>query len=142
EAPFNIKVGSNVEGLLGSMVINGKTTDVVDVAHLLEDIIDVPDSGLRAAVQDRRRNILLVEDSPFFRNLTAPFLSAAGFEVIAVGSAREALAILRADPSQTDIIVTDIEMPDMNGFAFAEECKRDVELRQIPIFAFTSTVNQ
>ena len=140
ETPFDVKLASKVDGFLGSMVVDGKTTDIVDVAYLLKDIIDIKDLQPHLADGARRQQMLLVEDSPFFRNLTAPFLSAAGYVVTAVGSAREALKLL-SDKREFDVIVTDIEMPEMDGFGFAEACKNDPRTCNVPLFAFTSTVN-
>ena len=65
------------------------------------------------------RSVLLIDDSPFFRNMLTPVLQAAGYDVTAVGSAPEALALLK-DGRVFDVAVTDIEMPEMDGFEFAE----------------------
>ena len=137
ETPFSVKLTSKDTGFLGSMVVQGKTTDIVDVAHLLSDVIDVhvPEAG-----DIRRKNMLLVEDSVFFRNLTAPFLTAAGYTVTAVGSGREALKLLM-DKKSFDVVVTDIEMPEMNGFDLVEAIRANALLRSMPVFAFTSTIN-
>ncbi len=67
----------------------------------------------------RRRSLLLIDDSPFFRNMLSPVLQAAGYEVTAAASAPEALAMLK-DGRAFDVVVTDIEMPEMDGFEFAE----------------------
>ncbi len=143
EAAFDIKMKSDEHGYLGSMVINGKTTNVVDVAQLLEDVIDIaePMGSQSGKGEVAPKNMLLAEDSPFFRNLTIPFLSAAGYNVTAAADAYEALDILNRHADEFDVIVTDIEMPGMDGFEFAETCKRTDSLRNIPIFGFTSTVS-
>ena len=140
EAPLSVKMVSKEEGYLGSMVIQGKTTDVVDVGHLLQDLIDKSEIQATADASAHELSILLVEDSMFFRNITAPFMSSMGFKVTSVGSAMEAIKLL--DKTTYNIIVTDIEMPDMNGFTFAEVCKSSSKSSHIPIIAFTSTINQ
>ena len=53
----------------------------------------------------------------FFRSLLAPILTIAGYEVTVVECADEALS-LREAGQEFDIIVSDIEMPGMNGFEF------------------------
>jgi len=123
------------------MVINGKTTDIVDVAHLLSDLIgDVASQGNDVS---RKRasecELLLVEDSPFFRNLTVPFLAAAGYKVTATEDATAALLELAA--KKFDMIVTDIEMPGMNGFDFATACRSNPNINSIPIVAYTATMS-
>ncbi len=137
ETPFSVKLASKEPGYLGSMVINEKTTDIVDVAHLLKDIVD---TDIQQASLSRH-HMLLVEDSPFFRNITAPFLTAAGYSVTSVGSGKEALKKLLDPKLHFDVVVTDIEMPEMNGFELMEEIRRHSKIMDIPVFAFTSTIN-
>ncbi|MFW0776438.1 MAG: hybrid sensor histidine kinase/response regulator [Rickettsiales bacterium] len=142
-APFDIKVASKdsqAHGYLGSMVIEEKTTDVVDVAHLITKVIGVDVNVNMKHQQDIGEcEVLLVEDSPFFRNLTEPFLQAAGYKVTTAVDAKAALAQL-AD-KKFDMIVTDIEMPGMNGFEFAETCRSNAEINGVPIVAYTSTIS-
>src|SRR5258708_30072104 len=106
-------------GLLGSAVIGGQATDVLDTGYWLMQVWEdwfrgVPHKGASAG----QMHVLLVDDSGFFRQLTVPTLGAAGFRVTAVGSAAEALS-LRDAGTMFDAIVSDIEMPDMDGIQFA-----------------------
>ncbi len=82
-------------GLIGSAVIKGQATEIIDVAHFLplafDDWRDWREHGRAKAT----RRILLVDDAPFFRNMLAPVLKAAGYDVTSVASAREALALGR-----------------------------------------------
>lgn len=138
ETPFAVKLTTKEQGYLGSMVVQGKTTDIVDVAHLLRDMIDVQD---HLHMENKQRHMLLVEDSVFFRNLTAPFLTAAGYVVTAVGSGREALKLLFQDKRHFDVVVSDIEMPEMDGFELVQAIHANKLGINIPVFAFTSTIN-
>ena len=145
-APFDIKIASRESkehGYLGSMVIAGKTTDIVDVAHILSDLIDeaVSDTGMLTRDKAGECNLLLVEDSPFFRNITVPFLAAAGYKITSTEDAREALSLLSAGSSKFDMIVTDIEMPGMDGFEFASACRNNPGINGIPIIAYTATMS-
>lgn len=144
-APFAIKLTTKEaksQGLLGSMVIAGKSTDVVDVGALLSDLVDQAVMDANAAKgKNSECTVLLVEDSLFFRNLTVPFLAAAGYKVTAAESAEDALGLLNQDGSHFDMIVTDLEMPGMNGFDFASACRNTPKLKQTPIVAYTSTVS-
>jgi len=84
--------------------------------------------------------ILFVDDSMFFRNLTVPFLSAVGYRVTAVSSGQDALYQL--SKRNFDMIITDIEMPEMDGFDLAESVRTMSAHRDVPIVAFTSTANE
>lgn len=143
EAPLQVRLTSDDEALIGSMVIAGKTTDVVDVGYLLRDMIDY--SNVTELLGDESADdvhVVLVEDSMFFRKLTVPFLSKVGYQVSAFGSAKEALEYLKNPANPCHVIVTDIEMPEMDGFQFAERLRDESRYDHLPIIAFTSTINQ
>ena len=135
-----IKVSSDNKEYLGSLVIEEKTTDIVDIGHLLSKTLNIT-TNIEGIELDEQEgiSILFVEDSMFFRNLTVPFLSAIGYRVQAVASASDALAILAQ--SKFDLVVTDIEMPDMDGFGLAREIRANPSISSMPIIAFTSTMN-
>ncbi len=137
KAPYAIKMRSAKPGLLGSMVINGKTTDVLDVAYHITEIFGSLGISENAGI---KLKLLFVEDSPFFRNMTVPFLEQAGFEVYVVDCAEAAIEFLQKSP-WVDAVVTDIEMPGMGGFELARYLKKDTALKHLPIYGFTSTVN-
>jgi two-component system chemotaxis sensor kinase CheA len=140
ETRLDIKLASDKPDLLGSMVVNGKTTDVVDVGTLLSELVGEVTTNNTGSEEERSKNILFVEDSPFFRNLTVPFLSGVGYDVTALESAKKGLEVLE-QRDDIDLIITDIEMPEMDGIQFAAVCRADASLSHIPIIAFTSTTN-
>ena len=72
--------------------------------------------------------------------MLVPTLSASGYEVIAAGSAEEALR-LRDRDVQIDAIVSDIEMPDMDGLAFARRVREGGVWSGLPMIALTSRNN-
>ena len=84
--------------------------------------------------------MLLVDDSAFFRNMLAPVLKAAGYRVVAVPGAADALSLMKAG-QRFDVVVTDIEMPDMNGFEFAEALRGNPRTADIPIIALSAMVS-
>ncbi len=145
-APFDIKLSSEEakqHGYLGSMVIAGKTTDVVDVGYLLADLVDeaVHEHAFVNKDKIKSNRLLFLEDSPFFRNLTVPFLTAAGYKVTSVESGQEGIAEL-SKGGKYDIIVTDIEMPGMDGFEFTQACRSNPQYASIPIVAYTSSLSE
>ena len=140
EERLHIEVAGSSEGILGSAVIKGQATEVIDVGHFLP--MAFADWFHRKEMRPSlsAQQVLLVDDSAFFRNMLAPVLKAAGYKVRVAPSAQEGLAALRS--GQTfDAVLTDIEMPDMNGFEFAETIRADAHLASMPIIALSSLVS-
>jgi two-component system chemotaxis sensor kinase CheA len=140
EERLNIEVSSDRPGLLGYAVIKGATTEIIDVGHFLPQAFEdwFRRRDLKAARQTR--NVLLVDDSAFFRELLAPLIKAAGYRVVAAASAADALAALKSD-AHFDLIVTDIEMPEMDGFALAEAVRAMPAAAAVPIIALATMVS-
>jgi two-component system chemotaxis sensor kinase CheA len=134
---LDIKVGSRTPGVLGSAVVNGRATEIIDVAHYLplafEDWLHRSES-----VDDKRTDrALLVDDSVFFRNMLTPVLKAAGYEVRTASGGAEALAVLERD-TRFDFIICDIEMPGMNGFELAQRLRTDPRTAALRLIALSS----
>jgi two-component system chemotaxis sensor kinase CheA len=140
EERLDIEVTSERPGLIGYAVIKGATTEIVDVGHFLPQAFE--DWFRRRDLSSARpsRTVLLVDDSPFFRELLSPLIKAAGYRVVAAASAAQALAALKSD-ARFDLIVTDIEMPEMDGFALAEAVRAMPRAADIPIIALTAMVS-
>lgn len=140
EEQLSIEVASTREGVLGSAVVKGQATEVIDVGHFLPmafaDWFSRKEMRLSATAQ----TVLLVDDSAFFRNMLAPVLKAAGYRVTVAQNGHEGLSVLRSG-NQFDVILTDIEMPDMNGFEFAEAIRADRKMESMPIIALSSVVS-
>ena len=137
-----VKLGSNKDLYMGSLVMGDKTTDLLDVGRFLSDVLDIAAEIEGYDMEDLAdKKILFVEDSMFFRNLTVPFLSSAGYRVTAVPSAEDALDIL--ERMTFDAIITDIEMPGLNGFELTTAIRAlpDKAVANLPIVAFTSTMD-
>jgi two-component system chemotaxis sensor kinase CheA len=83
------------------------------------------------------KHLLLVDDSSFFRNMLAPLLATVGYKVTAVENADRALE-LREMGNHFDVIVSDIEMPGMDGFDLASEIRSDERWGKTPIVAISS----
>ncbi|MFD1704231.1 chemotaxis protein CheW [Methylopila henanensis] len=135
---MEITIGSITAGVLGTSVVAGHATEIVDVAYYLTLAFE---DWLRRTDRPSERNdqpaVLLVDDSSFFRNMLTPVLTAAGFRVTAAASGGEALRLLR-DGRGFDVIVTDIEMPEMDGFAFAAAVRAEGLAAHSPILALSS----
>ena len=127
-------------GILGSAVIKGQATEVIDVGHFLPMAFADWFSRKEMRPSQHAQSVLLVDDSAFFRNMLAPVLKAAGYKVRVAPSAQEGLAALRSG-QPFDVVLTDIEMPEMNGFEFAETIRADAHLNALPIIALSSLVS-
>ncbi|MGY4473308.1 hybrid sensor histidine kinase/response regulator [Bradyrhizobium sp. USDA 3364] len=140
EERLNIEVAGSQDGILGSAVIKGQATEVIDVGHFLPMAFADWFSRKEMRPSASAQSVLLVDDSAFFRNMLAPVLKAAGYKVRTAGGAQEGLAALRSGQS-FDVVLTDIEMPEMNGFEFAENIRSDHNLNQLPIIALSAMVS-
>ena len=138
EGRLNVELTSDRQGFVGSAVVGGKATDIIDAGfYLTQAFRDWFDVDTQEAFGEGAVNrVLLVDDSPFFRNLLAPLLTTAGYDVTSVEGAEAALKLCDAG-RDFDIIVSDIEMPGMNGFELAEQIRAN-RWRETPIVALTS----
>jgi two-component system chemotaxis sensor kinase CheA len=138
EDKLDIEVAGKRPGIIGSAVIAGKATDIVDAGHYLTKAFSDWFSQTNQTRSGRAcKRLLLVDDSPFFRNLIAPLLVAAHYDVTMAESGDAALKLLEAD-QEFDIIVSDIEMPGMSGYDLAKACRNDSRWETTPIVALTS----
>ncbi len=136
---LDIQLGAGRPGLLGTAVIAGQATDVIDTGHWLEMAWQDWFRGAAAAgASAMRREVLVVEDSDFFRQLLVPTLAAAGYHVTAVGRAKDALA-LRDGGTMFDAIISDIEMPDMDGLSFARLVRQSGAWAELPLIALSGS---
>ncbi|MEH2559795.1 two-component system chemotaxis sensor kinase CheA [Bradyrhizobium algeriense] len=140
EERLHIEVAGQHDGILGSAVIKGQATEVIDVGHFLPMAFADWFSRKEMRESSTARSVLLVDDSAFFRNMLAPVLKAAGYKVRVAVNAQEGLSALRSGHNY-DVVLTDIEMPDMNGFEFAEVIRADHNLSTMPIIALSSLVS-
>jgi two-component system, chemotaxis family, sensor kinase CheA len=140
EERLHIEVASSQDGILGSAVIKGQATEVIDVGHFLPLAFADWFSRKEMRPSVSAQSVLLVDDSAFFRNMLAPVLKAAGYRVRVAPNAQEGLVALRSGQA-FDVVLTDIEMPDMNGFEFAETIRADAHLSAMPIIALSSMVS-
>jgi two-component system chemotaxis sensor kinase CheA len=140
EERLHIEVTGSDEGILGSAVIKGQATEVIDVGHFLPMAFADWFSRREMRPSLSAQSVLLVDDSAFFRNMLAPVLKAAGYKVRVAPSAQEGLVALRSG-QPFDVVLTDIEMPEMNGFEFAETIRADAHLSSMPIIALSSLVS-
>jgi two-component system chemotaxis sensor kinase CheA len=140
EQRLDIELVSQRPGVLGSALIRGLATEVIDIGHYLPLAFDDWQDWRERRVASARHRVLLVDDSPFFRNMLAPLLNAAGYAVTSAASADEALSVLRAG-MRIDVVITDIDMPGMDGFELTAAVRRDPRSASIPVIGLSSLVS-
>ncbi len=140
EERLAIEIASSREGSLGSAVVKGQATEIIDVGYYLPMAFADWFNRQEMRPSMNAHSLLLVDDSPFFGNMLAPVLKAAGYRVQVATSAQDGLVILRSG-QDIQAVVTDIEMPDMNGFEFAETIRADKRLSAMPIIALSAMVS-
>ncbi|WP_339714398.1 chemotaxis protein CheW [uncultured Sneathiella sp.] len=137
---LDIEMMSDRDGFVGSAVIRDKATDIVDVGYCLQKCFGSWFGALETRPfghGDEKQKVLLVDDSPFFRNMLVPLLKTAGYAVTTAENGVDALQ-KRDHGEHFDIIISDIEMPEMDGFTFAEKVKGDDRWNETPIVALSS----
>jgi chemosensory pili system protein ChpA (sensor histidine kinase/response regulator) len=149
----------NLAELLGATILgDGSVVPVLDLVHLLNQEIRNPQSAIRnprtetsdnaptngksLRTKNSALNILIVDDSPSVRHLTSNIIKNAGWTVTVAKDGLEALEILQESRELPDAILSDVEMPRMDGYEFLSSLKRQENLRTIPVVMITSRANQ
>ncbi len=79
--------------------------------------------------------VLIVEDKDEFRKIYGDRLRFSGYEVLDAGDGNEALKVLAVN--RVDIVVTDISMPNKDGFELIADIKADEKLKNIPVIVMS-----
>lgn len=82
------------------------------------------------------KRILIVDDSKTMRDMVNFTLSSAGFQVIEANDGVEALVALEANPC--DLMITDLNMPNLDGFGLIEQVRANSRYRFLPILMLTT----
>jgi two-component system, chemotaxis family, sensor kinase CheA len=140
EEHLEIELSSDQTGRVGTAVVSGKVTEILDVSHYLKlafkDYLKTETQGMSTTDKVSHR-VLVVDDSPFFRNMLKPLLQAAGYSVTVAASGADALK-LRDEGHDFDLIVSDIEMPGLTGFELAQAVRSDPKWAGLPMVALSS----
>jgi two-component system chemotaxis sensor kinase CheA len=124
-------------GVVGSLVVEGRPVRLLDLSELTR--LARPDWFEQSALASERRPvIMLAEDSPFFRNQLLNYLASEKFEVEAFSDGKAAWERLQADPKRFALVVTDVEMPRMNGLELTRRIRNEPSLAHLPVVAVTS----
>ena len=127
-------------GIMGSVVIDGQTTLLVDVF----DIIATLNPDWFTENQETEKTpaaaakILIAEDSNFFRDQVKGFIEDEGYAVIEAEDGLAAWNLLQEQGDTISLVVTDLEMPNLDGLGLAKKIKSDERYMHLPVIALTT----
>lgn len=84
-----------------------------------------------------QQRVLLVDDDPIMRELASEKLRAAGYGVLLAENGAEAIELLRREGA--DLVISDLEMPVMDGFALTETIRAEERLAHTPVIVITAS---
>ena len=128
----------NENAILGITTIREKITFLVDLFSLAEQVS--PERFKRAELEGKpeKDRLLVVEDTPFFRDLEKTYFESVGFRVTLANNGQEALDLLLDRPNYYNLVVSDIVMPVMDGYELVKTIKSSEKLEHMPVIALTS----
>lgn len=137
-------LGAPADGLAtctgGILLEDGSVSPVLNAAELVErfKVTRKPTAFVadKSADDQSQRTILVVDDSFTTRTLETSILETSGYQVRVAVDGVEALEKLRSE--KIDLVISDIQMPRLDGFALLEAIKRDEPLSRIPIIIVSS----
>jgi len=85
-----------------------------------------------------KKRIIVVDDSEMIRNFHCYILKTAGFQVMSAVDGADALEKIYSSEEPIDMVVTDINMPNMDGYTFIERLREDEQYEEIPIIIIST----
>jgi two-component system chemotaxis sensor kinase CheA len=128
----------NESVVLGVTKLHGKLTFLLDLFSLAEKVSPDIFRGKVFSETPTKNRLLVVDDTPFFRDLEKKYFESVGFQVTLAFNGQDALDLLSAKPRAFDLVVTDIVMPVMDGYDLLKNIRNHPQLAHIPVIALTS----
>lgn len=133
----------SVRGIIGAAVLeNGKTalvlngSDLIDLSGRATGVTGSIKDGEAAIPEKKAKRILVAEDSITSRTLLKNVLETAGYNVSTAVNGLDAIAKLRVE--EFDLVISDIEMPGMNGLELTVAIRKESRLLGLPVILVTS----
>ena len=127
-------------GIIGSANIKGFTTQLVDmlgIARILNPYW-FENLNMKSSDNSTKPAVLYAEDSSFFRNQVKGFLEDDGYAVIEAEDGMVAWEILQEKYKDISLILTDLEMPKLDGFELTKRIKKNSKFSHLPVIALTT----
>lgn len=131
-------------GIMGSAIINDSTTLLIDIVEIVQTLnpqwfreAPIAEDPVKGAP-----TILFAEDSSFFRNQVKGSMEKEGFNVLEAEDGVIAWDLLQENADQISLVVTDIEMPNLDGFALTQRIKQNPSFSHLPVIALTTLAGE
>ena len=136
---------ARVRNFAGSTVLgSGKLAPFLNVPDLMKSGIEVAATITKEEVSQvadtHRKSILVVEDSITARSLLKNILEASGYEVKTAVDGIDAMTALKTETF--DLVVSDVEMPRMDGFDLTAKIRADKKLTELPVILVTALASR
>jgi len=131
-------------GIMGSAIINDHTTLMVDVYEIVQTLNPQWFENMVAVTNEdgEAAKILFAEDSNFFRSQVKSYMEEEGYTVIEAEDGAIAWDLLQQHADEISLVVTDIEMPNMNGFELTQRIKESNAFSHLPVIALTTLAGE
>ena len=133
---------ARVRNIAGAAILGtGKPVPILNVPDLIRSAVKTAGAPAMPAVaaekaEAKRKSVLVVEDSITSRVLLKNILESAGYDVKTAVDGIDAITTLKTE--HFDLVVSDIEMPRMNGFALTSKIRSDNKLAELPVVLVTA----
>jgi len=133
--------------------IDDKLVEIIDVEKILAELVgimnDAPSDELIEAGMQQKHRIFVVDDSGVARNQVKRTLEAIGMDCILAKNGKEAITMLKemvasanGEQIDLDLVISDIEMPEMDGYTLTREIRANDNLKHLPIILHSSLSGQ
>ncbi|MBB3007339.1 hybrid sensor histidine kinase/response regulator [Cupriavidus alkaliphilus] len=137
--PLPAALGKVRDIAAGSLTDDGTPVLIFDVEDMIRSVEKLVSEGriegvrqaAAASLQARARRVLVVDDSLTVRELQRKLLAGRGYDVTVAVDGMDGWNVLRAEPF--DLVITDIDMPRMDGIELVRRIRQDAALRQLPV---------
>jgi len=131
--------------LLGATILgDGTVVPVLDIVHLIENgkpaprESKMPETKPAAPTAPKTTVVMIVDDSPSVRHVNSRLVRNNGWEPLVAKDGAEALELLQSAHELPDVVLTDVEMPEMDGYELLAMIKKNDRLKQLPVVMITS----
>ena len=143
----------NTKSIIGVVDKGDHFIQLLDLEHIVSDLDpeSAKDLWKTTVKASKRYRALVADDSPTIREMLEKNLTHSNFQVKLVDNGEEALAFLKDLNTQAkaanknirdflEIVISDIEMPLLDGFTLTKKIKSDQDLREIPVILYSSII--
>jgi two-component system, chemotaxis family, sensor kinase CheA len=132
-------------GIHGSAIVDEKTTLILNIPEIVAAMHPNWTTASDPVIAPAKANaelILLAEDSDFFRGQVRRYLECDGYSVLAAADGQEAWELLDANADKVRLVLTDVEMPNLDGLGLTRTIRADSRFDGMPIIALTSLASE